>query len=70
MQQRSEVRFTYLLTSVTSDRVYAALQIIHQSRSIIIEAKREAERWKACTFYCMFAFISKQKHRYDGNMEA
>lgn len=30
MQHWSKVRFTYLLTSVTSDRVYAALQIINQ----------------------------------------
>lgn len=30
MQHGSKVRFTYLLTSVTSDRVYAALQIINQ----------------------------------------
>lgn len=30
MQHRSKVRLTYLLTSVTSDRVYTALQIINQ----------------------------------------
>lgn len=35
-------RLTYLLTSVTFDRDYSALQIIHRQGSIIIEAERES----------------------------
>lgn len=35
--------FTYLLTPVTFDRDYSALQIINQYRSIIIEAVEKAE---------------------------
>lgn len=37
-------RFTYLLTPVTFDRDYSALQIIHQQGSIIIEAESESRR--------------------------
>lgn len=37
-------RLTYLLTPVTFDRDYSALQIIHRQGSIIIEAESESGR--------------------------
>lgn len=39
-------RLTYLLTPVTFDRDYSALQIIHRQGSIIIEAESESRRKK------------------------
>lgn len=37
-------RLTYLLTPVTFDRDYSALQIIHRQGSIIIEAESESRK--------------------------
>lgn len=72
MQRRSKVRVTYLLTSVASDRVGAALQIIHQSRSIIVEATG-SRATEACTLVSTLALSQSCLHKSGaagGNVEA
>lgn len=62
MQRWSKVRVTYLLTSVTSDRVCAALQIIHQSRSIIVEATGRQSEGGMHVSAISISLMSTQKH--------